>query len=110
MTHLSERNNSKNHALKQNTKIEAESDLLVYYSTIPNHYSYGTETDGTFFIKSLCKELNEAYKNLPNNIKLSEMLMNINNNVSESGKQLALPELGLLKDVNFTPKNVSEKI
>jgi len=93
---------------KQRTKIESEADLLVYYSTIPNHYSYGNVTEGTIFIKSVCKELNEAYKNLPNNIKLSEMLVNINNSVSESGKQLALPELGLLKDVNFTPKEVSK--
>jgi len=103
-------NNIKMHAPKQNTQIVSESDLLVYNSTIPDHYAYGSVAEGTLFIKNVCIQLNEAYKNLPNNIKLSEMLMNINKSVSESGKQLALPELGLLKDVNFTPKNVSEKI
>jgi hypothetical protein len=107
--HINERNNSKNHALKQNTKIEAESDLLVYYSTIPNHYSYGTETDGTFFIKSLCKELNEAYKNLPNNIKLLEMTVNINKSVRDKGMQLAEPMHRLMADVNFKPKKVGFK-
>jgi hypothetical protein len=106
----SKNNNNTMHAPKQNTHMESESDLLVYNSTLPDHYAYGSVAEGTLFIKNVCKELNQAYKNLPNNIKLSDMLMNINNNVSESGKQLALPELGLLKDVNFTPKKVSEKI
>jgi hypothetical protein len=102
-------NNNKTYALKQNTKIEAESDLLVYYSTIPNHYSYGTEAQGTFFIKSLCKELNEAYKNLPNNLKLLEMSVNINKSVRDKGMQLAEPMHRLMADVNFKPKNVGFK-
>jgi len=55
------------------TKIEAESDLLVYYATLPEHYAYGNKTnEGTIFIESVCTELNEAYKHLPNNIRLSE--------------------------------------
>jgi caspase 7 len=108
--HINElKKNNKTHALKQNTKIESEADLLVYYSTIPNHYSYGTEAEGTFFIKSLCKELNEAYKNLPNNLKLLEMSVNINKSVREKGMQLAEPMHRLMADVNFKPKNVGFK-
>ena len=88
--------------------MATECDLLVYYSTIPDHYSYGNVAEGTLFIKSVCKELNEAYKNLPNNIKLSQMSVNINKSVSESGKQVAEAEHLLLKDLNFTPKKVSK--
>jgi hypothetical protein len=102
-------NNNKTKNLKQITSyIENEADLLVYYSTIPDHYAHGTVAEGTFFIKSVCKELNEAYKNLPNNIKLLEMSAKINKSVRESGKQLALAEHRLSEDVNFTPKKVSK--
>ena len=104
----SDNKNKTNNLKKITSYLESEADLLVYYSTIPNHYSYGSEAEGTFFIKSVCKQLNEAYKNLPNNIKLLEMSANINKSVSESDKQLALTEHRLLKDVNFTPKKVSK--
>ncbi len=104
-------NNNKTNNLKQITSyIENEADLLVYYSTIPDHYAHGTVAEGTFFIKSVCEQLNEAYKNLPNNISFLEMSANINKSVSESGKQLALAEHRLLKDVNFTPKEVSKNL
>ena len=104
-------NNNKTNNLKQITSyIENEADLLVYYSTIPDHYAHGTVAEGTFFIKSVCEQLNEAYKNLPNNITFLEMSANINKSVSESGKQLALAEHRLLKDVNFTPKEVSKNL
>jgi hypothetical protein len=90
------------------TKIEAESDLLVYYATLPEHYAYGNNTnEGTIFIESVCTELNEAYKHLPNNILLSGMIMNINKRVRDSGLELADPINRLVADVNFTPKNVS---
>jgi caspase 7 len=90
------------------TKIETESDLLVYYATLPEHYAYGNKTnEGTIFIESVCTELNEAYKNLPNNILLSAMILNINNRVRESGLELADPINRLMADVKFTPKIVS---
>jgi caspase 7 len=90
------------------TKIEAEADLLVYYATLPEHYAYGNKTnEGTIFIESVCTELNEAYKNLPNNILLSAMILNINKRVRESGLELADPINRLMAEVNFTPKNVS---
>jgi hypothetical protein len=102
-------NNENRNNLKQITSYrETVADLIVYYSTIENHYSHGTVAEGTFFIKSVCKQLNEAYKNLPNNINVSQMLVNINKSVSESGKQIAEAEHLLLKDFNFTPKKVSK--
>ena len=47
--------------LEQGSRIEAESDLLMYYATLPEHYAFGNVAEGTYFIKSVCKELNQAY-------------------------------------------------
>jgi len=91
----------------------AESDLLVYNATIPKHYAYGNETNGTYFIQSVCKVLfEEAYKNLPNNLPLSQMITIINKRVKETDKEIQVAESTnrLLKEVYFTPKNVSFKI
>ena len=100
-------NNNKMHAPKQNTQMESESDLLVYYSTIPDHYSYGSVAEGTLFIKNVCNQLNEAYKNLPNNMSLDAMIKNINESVKGSEKQLAEALDRFSGTVHFKPKNVS---
>jgi hypothetical protein len=112
-------NNNKMHAPKQNTKqetksepklrtkMETEADLLVYYSTITDHLSYGNEAEGTLFIKSVCKQLSEAYKNLPNNISLDVMIKNINESVKGSEKQLAETLDRFSGTVYFQPKKVS---
>ena len=61
----------------EDTNIDSESDLLAFYSTLPDHLSFGTIDGGTFFIQSVCDVLlNEAYKNIPNNDKLSQMILN----------------------------------
>jgi hypothetical protein len=88
----------------------AESDLLVYNATIPKHYAYGTVTNGTYFIQSVCNVFREeAYKNLPNNLPLSQMITIINKRVKETDKEIQVAESTnrLLKEVFFTPKNVS---
>jgi len=92
------------------THDKAESDLLVYNATLPKHYAYGTETEGTVFIKNVCKVLNEAYKDLPNNLPLSKMILYINKSVRDSGIQLADPINHLMADVYFTPKTVSNSL
>ena len=79
----------------------------MYYATLPEHYAYGDVAEGTYFIKSVCKELNQAYTNLPNNNLLSGMILNINKSVRESGMALADPINRLVLDVKFTPKKVS---
>ena len=62
-------------------KIETESDLLIYYSTLPNYVSWANN-EGTIFIQSFCDVLsNEAYKNLPDNLSLSEMITKINGKI-----------------------------
>jgi caspase 7 len=89
------------------TRSNAESDLLVYNATLPNYYAFGTENSGTYFIKSVCEVLNDAYKNLPNNLPLSQMITKINRNVEKTEIQVADPIYRLKKEVYFTPKNVS---
>jgi len=99
--------NSDSSDTKKKTRKNAESDLLVYNATLPKHYAYGTEKDGTVFIKNVCQVLNDAYKGMPNNLPLSKMILNINKSVRDSGIQLADPINHLMADVYFTPKNVS---
>jgi caspase 7 len=91
------------------TKINYESDVLVYHSTFPDCLSWAKNIDeGTIFIKSFCDVLfNEAYKNIPNNLPLSQMITKINKSVSDQKYQLSCPMNPLTKEVFFTPKNVS---
>ena len=92
-------------------KIETESDLLIYYSTLPNYVSWANN-EGTIFIQCFCDVLsNEAYKNLPDNLSLSEMITKINGKIREhSGNQLGDPRSTLIKEIYFTPKNVRNLI
>jgi caspase 7 len=105
-------NDSQQHNNKpQTTKIENESDLLVYYSTLPNHLSFSKDiSEGTVFIKSLCEVFDKyAYKNLPNNnLPLSQMITKINESVMSQGVQIADPVFRMKREVYFLPKNVRE--
>jgi hypothetical protein len=95
------------------SKVEFESDLFVFYSTLPNHSSFALDNQGTYFIKSVCEVFKEAYKNLPNNLSLSQMATKINEKVKEEGvrlgkrMQLSDPRTSLTKELYFRPKNVS---
>ena len=89
------------------TKFENESDLLIYYSTLPNHLSWSNDKkEGTIFIKSLCDVFNDAYKNLPNNLSLLKMFTRINKSVAKTGQQISEVVFRMEKDVYFLPKNV----
>ena len=93
------------------TSINSESDVLVYNATLPKHYAYGTISEGTFFIQSVCDVFfNEAFKNLPNNLPLSQMITIVNSRVKATEIMLADPINRLTKEVYFTPKNVSVSI
>lgn len=95
--------------IKVKTKLDEESDLLVFNSTLPKHYSYSIDTnEGTLFIKSLCDVLYEyAYKNLPNNWSLAQMITKINEQVSNKKLQISVSEFRMSKEITFLPKNVS---
>lgn len=43
-------------------KIPVHADFLIAYSTIPGFYSWRNTTKGSWFMQSLCKELNENGK------------------------------------------------
>jgi hypothetical protein len=97
------------------TILEYESDLLIFFSTLPNHssFAYLDIHEGTYFIKNLCEVLKESYQNLPNNLSLSQMITKINARVGEEGVrlgkrlQLTDPRTTLTKELYFMPKNVS---
>jgi caspase 7 len=91
------------------TKFESETNLLVFYSTLPNHLSYSKDqNEGTIFIKSLCNVFDSyAYKNLPNNLSLAQMVTKINQSVIVEGLQIADPVFRMLRELYFLPKNVS---
>ena len=91
------------------TDIKTEADLLVYYSTITDHRSYGNVAEETIFIKSVCEQLSEAYKNLlsPKNMSLDVMIKNINESVKGSQIQLSETLDRFSGTVYFQPKNVS---
>ena len=75
------------------TKFEHESNLLIFNSTLPKHYSFSKNVaDGTIFINSFCKVFNDAYKNLPNNFSLAQMITRINESVSNEKMQISVPE------------------
>jgi hypothetical protein len=95
--------------------LEYESDLFIFYSTLPNHSSFAflDTNKGTYFIKSLCEVFDDAFMNLPNNLSLSQMITKINEKVKEEGlklgerMQLADSRITLTKELYFVPKNVS---
>ena len=90
------------------TKFENESDLLIYFSTLPNHLSWSVDkSEGTLFIKSVCDVFNDAYKDLPNNMSLAQMFTKINDGVSKTGQQISEFLNRMSKEIYFLPKDVS---
>ncbi len=82
--------------------------MFVFYSTKKHYVAFGNSIKGTQFIESVCEVFNEAYKGLPNNLSLNQMITIINAKVEEKGgKQLTDPSPNFFKEVYFTPKNVS---
>ena len=94
---------------KKRTFIKFEADLLVYYATKKHYSAFANSTnEGTIFIESVCKVFHEAYKNLPKNLSLYQMITIINAKVEEKGGiQLTDPRPYFNKEVYFTPKYVS---
>ena len=98
--------------IKKKTIFENESDLLKYFSTLPDHLSFpyaNYEANGTIFIKSVCDAFNDAYKNLPKNMSLAQICTKINESVSKSEQQISeIVTNRMNKEVYFSPKNVSK--
>ena len=91
------------------TNFNYESDLIIYYSTLPNHLSWSVDkNEGTIFIKSVCDVFAKAYKNLPNNLSLSQMYTEINKSVSKTEQQISELLFRMTDEVYFLPKDVSK--
>jgi hypothetical protein len=103
-----------------NNKSEYESDLLVFYSTLPDHLSWSRNPlEETIFIKSVCDVFNTAYNDIPNNLSLAQMFNKINNEISskiviihdadghKEIVQVAVYETTIKGEVYFLPKNVN---
>ena len=106
---------SNNNSKTNPTKFNEETDLFVFNSTLPDHLSYSNDrvnnvAEGTIFIKSFCDVFNDAYKNVPNTLSLAQMIIRINDRVSESQQQISDPIFRMSKEIYFWPKNVSNLI
>ena len=102
---------SNNNSKTNPTKFNEETDLFVFNSTLPDHLSYSNNVaEGTIFIKSFCDVFNDAYKNVPNTLSLAQMIIRINDRVSESQQQISDPIFRMSKEIYFWPKNVSNLI
>jgi len=117
-TQQSKRSNDNSTEKTTNTSlIEYKSDLFIFYSTLPNHLSFALPDfkEGTCFVKCVCDVFKEAYKNLPNNLSLSQMVTRIKEKVKEAGMksgerlQLTDPRTTLTKELYFMPKNVNHE-
>jgi len=102
---------SKNNSKTNPTKFNEETDLFVFNSTFPDHLSYSNNVaGGTIFIQGFCDVLNDAYRNLPNTLSLAQVIIVINEKVSETQQQISDPIFRMSKEIYFWPKNVSNLI
>jgi caspase 7 len=86
---------------------EPESDLLIFNSKLPNDIVCAIETGGSFFISSVCKELNQTYNDFPLNIPLSQMIRRIIQRSEKNKIQVPNVKNGLTKEIYFVRKSVS---
>ena len=99
-----------NQTQKEKTKLEDETDLLVFNSTLSNHLSWTlSQKEGTIFIKSFCDVFNNAYKNLetPDHLSLSQMITLIKASVQQNQIQVAISNSTMHKELKFWPKDVN---
>ncbi|XP_072541205.1 caspase-8 [Salminus brasiliensis] len=91
-------------ALVPKESIPARADFLMAMATVPNFVSYREKVHGTWFIQTLCKNLQQQ---VPRGTDLLSILTQVNNDVSRktdrSGtkKQIPQPEFTLRKRVVF---------
>ncbi|XP_060786040.1 caspase-8-like [Neoarius graeffei] len=84
--------------------IPAEANYLLAKATVPGYVSYREKFKGTWFIQSLCQNLQKL---VPSGIDLLSILTKVNNEVSQKAdrsgtrKQMPQPEYTLTKRVVF---------
>ncbi|XP_053483053.1 caspase-8 isoform X2 [Ictalurus furcatus] len=84
--------------------IPAGADYLVAMATVSGYVSFREKSKGTWFIQSLCKNLQQL---VPSGIDLLSILTKVNNDMSKKAdrtgtrKQMSKPEFTLTKRVVF---------
>ncbi|XP_077055492.1 caspase 20, apoptosis-related cysteine peptidase isoform X2 [Siphateles boraxobius] len=85
--------------------IPADTDFLIARSTTDGHYSYRKPEEGSWFIQSLCRNLE---KHCPLGTDIQTILLCVNNDVSSQGinsKQMPVHEVAMRKKLILQPVN-----
>ncbi|KAK9972867.1 hypothetical protein ABG768_023629 [Culter alburnus] len=85
--------------------IPADSDFLIARSTTDGHVSFRNQKEGSWFIQSLCQNLE---KHCPQGKDILEILVCVNNDVSRQGiksKQMPVHEVAMRKKLILRPVN-----
>lgn len=85
--------------------IPADTDFLIARSTTDGHLSYRKTEEGTWFIQSLCRNLE---KHCPLGTDIQTILLCVNNEVSSKGincKQMPVHEVAMRKKLILKPVN-----
>ncbi|XP_048056545.1 caspase-8-like [Megalobrama amblycephala] len=85
--------------------IPSESDFLIARSTTDGHVSFRNQKEGSWFIQSLCRNLEEL---CPLGKDILEILVCVNNDVSHQGiqsKQMPVHEVAMRKKLILRPVN-----
>ncbi|XP_056122829.1 caspase 20, apoptosis-related cysteine peptidase isoform X2 [Rhinichthys klamathensis goyatoka] len=85
--------------------IPADTDFLIARSTTDGHYSYRKSEEGSWFIQSLCRNLEN---HCPLGTDIQTILLCVNNDVSSQGikcKQMPVHEVAMRKKLILQPVN-----
>ncbi|RXN33472.1 caspase-8-like protein [Labeo rohita] len=83
--------------------IPSDTDFLIARSTTDDHYSYREPEKGSWFIQSLCQNLEQ---HCPKGADIQTILLSVNNEVSSRGfnsKQMPIHEVALRKKLVLRP-------
>ncbi|KDR22859.1 hypothetical protein L798_00179 [Zootermopsis nevadensis] len=90
-------------------KIPTHADFLIAYSTMEGFYSFRNLDTGTWFIQSLCKELNSTDNLLQILTRTTRRVTQLesDSNVKQFHKQKQVPSITsmLTRDLHFHPKS-----
>ncbi|KAL1273151.1 hypothetical protein QQF64_029013 [Cirrhinus molitorella] len=86
-----------------NITIPSDTDFLIARSTTDGHYSYRKPEEGSWFIQSLCRKLEN---HCPKGTDIQTILLSVNDEVSSQGfmsKQMPIHEVAMRKRLVLLP-------
>jgi Leucine-rich repeat (LRR) protein len=78
-------------ALMRKRRVPNEADILIHYSSVESYYSYRNTSRGSYFIESVCHELNASAGVVNSN--LNDMLVDVNNRVASRYSDGQMPQI-----------------